>query len=46
LIYQLPAFPTEMRNTKRILEMKAISLKKSVFCWNETKIKVWKTQQN
>jgi len=25
LIYQFPAFATEMRNTKRVLEIKAVS---------------------
>jgi len=44
LTYQFPAFATETRNTKHILENKPISFKKSVFCWNETKIKVWKNQ--
>jgi len=34
-----------MRNTKHILEIKPVSLK-SLVCWNETKIKVWKTQRN
>jgi len=41
LIYPFPVFSTETPNTKHIHQSS-----KSVFCWHQTKIKVWNTQQN
>jgi len=45
LTYQFPAFATEMRNTKHILDVKPV-VKNIFFCWNGTTIKVWKSQRN
>jgi len=46
LIYQFPALSTEIPNTKAYIRNPSGKLKKSIFCWNEAKIKVWKTQRN